>query len=167
MCCTAWCPVSENCHFIYIIEFFSFFKWEGNSSSYSSIWAESKCQNHFRREGFYYNVINWLLLMEGSEDVTSLEVLLCSEKTKQKNFQPVGDLSSNYKTVTVANYQLLWFPVLSLVKQNSIYLINCAVWMGYKQPTIHQRYFIQFSFILSPLKMSIKRSYLLGTYLYW
>lgn len=74
-------------------EFVFFFKWEGNSNSCSSIWAESKCKNHFWRQDFYYNVI-WILLTKGSEDVTSYYYGLRVGK-KIKKLSTSGDLSSN------------------------------------------------------------------------
>lgn len=104
--CTAWWPVSENCCFIYIIRSFSFFEWD-NISSFCS---ESKCQNNFWRQDLYYDVI-WLLLTEGSEDTTSWEVRLCSEKNKTKlKLSTLEDLSSNSSTATLGK-----LPVLSLV----------------------------------------------------
>ena len=70
----------------YYQDFLSLFKWEGNSSSCSSIWGESKCHNHFEGKSFYYNVIG-LLLRKGNDDTTSQKALFSSEGRKDRAFQ--------------------------------------------------------------------------------
>lgn len=116
MPCSAWCLVSENYCFIYILPgffgfVFVFFRWEGSSNSCSSIWAASKCHNHFWKHDFYYNVI-WGLLTERSKDATSCQELLYSETKEKKilELSTLGDLSSNSSTVTMGKLSASLIP---------------------------------------------------------
>lgn len=73
--------------YIYIIRVFVlFFRWEGVLQFFrcSSIWAASKCHNHFWRHDFYYNVI-WGFWTEGSKDATFCQELLHFWEKREKN----------------------------------------------------------------------------------